>query len=1008
MRILIVAEKPSQAREVSQALSHGSCRRRPGKSKTCPNFDFRYKFRNQDCEVTVTSVAGHLMNIDFGPEYKSWKAVDPVLLFEAPIVKGVHPNYVDIQRNLKQETVRTDVLIIWTDYDREGENIGAEIVAVCREVRATRMEVLRAKFSVFTPEGIHNAMRNPVPLDYAQVAAVDARMELDLRVGSSLTRFQTLRLAPRFKEVNNKIISYGPCQFPTLGFVVDQYLKVERFIPEPFWQIDVTHTKPAAELDDDGKGESGHPAVPVKEGMTNQRAHAKFTWTRTRLFDRWSCALLYEQCVNHPIAEVTRVDSKPTSKWKPVPLTTVEMLMMASKYLKISSDAAMKAAESLYNKGFLSYPRTETDQFASDFAFEPLLEKQTGDPTWGRYAQRLLDGERRPPRNGRNNDKAHPPIHPTAYAANLAGPEKKLYEMIVRRFLAVCWDDAKGHKTEVTIRISGEEFRTKGLMVLARNYLLVYPYERWSESTIPCYQRGERFTPTEIKMNGGTTSTPQLLTEHELMKRMEMHGIGTDATIPQHIKTIQDREYAIRQANDRFCPSTLGVALVEGYDTIGFDLSLSKPYLRSVMERDMKRIIKGERTKEQVIAQTVSIYREVYTKTLNQFETLEMALIKNFGHAPDAEAPALQTLTKSVGQCQSCGKATGLRTTAAGKIYIGCAGYPLCRDSIWFPDFVTAVDVLEETCQRCVGSPRLLELSYRPGSFPIGYPSPYRGCLGGCDETLTELFNVRRPSGTATSTVGPQSRVSTATAGQPLRRYPSGQLLRPTTPSADFNGSLSRNESSSSFGNPGTAYSTLTVPANGGGGGINQPDPSVQCLCGTPAVMRVTRKDGPNKDRTFYICANPRESQCDFFQWSDAAEFSSAMGAAAAANTNATHHRNSTALLPSTQVLNGFHQHLQASSTSDSARIQCRCNLLAVSAVAQSAGPNQGRTYFKCSKSYQACQFFQWGDEPSGSNSVGFGGGGGGNEDDYEHKYDSMGRYAGSARKSTCSTAGKS
>ncbi|KAJ1968118.1 DNA topoisomerase, partial [Dimargaris verticillata] len=169
-----------------------------------------------------------------------------------------------------------------------------------------------------------------------------------------------------------------PCQFPTLGFVVEQYLKVERFVPEPFWSIAVTHKK---------------------DDVT-----ARFTWKRNRLFCRWSCIILYELCFSNPLACVTHVDSRPTSKWKPVPLTTVEMLKMAGRFLKMPSDVTMAVAEGLYNKGFISYPRTETDQFSANFALRPILEKLAPHSTLGSYAQRLLHGEFKTPRKGKNND----------------------------------------------------------------------------------------------------------------------------------------------------------------------------------------------------------------------------------------------------------------------------------------------------------------------------------------------------------------------------------------------------------------------------------------------------------------------------------------------------------------------------------------------------------------------------------------------------------------------------
>ncbi|KAJ1977932.1 DNA topoisomerase 3-alpha [Dimargaris xerosporica] len=921
MRILIVAEKPSQAREVARILSNGTCRKRPGK---VPNFDFEYQFRNQTAQVTVTSVAGHVTRLEFAQGYRSWKMVDPVSLFEAPLEKSINKGAEDLEHNLKKETRNMNILVIWTDYDREGENIGAEIVQICKSVKQ-RFEVLRAKFSVFTPEGIHEAMRNPIELDYRQVDAVDARTELDLRIGSSFTRFQTLRISPRFKETERRIISYGPCQFPTLGFVVEQYLKVERFVPEPFWSIAATHEKI------DGT--------------------ARFTWKRNRLFCRWSCAVLYELCSTNPLACVTQVNSRPTSKWKPIPLTTVEMLKMAARFLKMSSDVTMAVAEGLYNKGFISYPRTETDQFSTNFALKPILEKLTPDPTLGSYAQRLLNGEFKTPRKGKNNDNAHPPIHPTVLAAKLQGDEKRLYEMITRRFLAVCWDDAKGHKTEVTIEIAREEFQTKGLMVLAANYLEVYPYEKWTDSAIPVYHRGDVFEPTSLDMTEGSTTAPLLLSEPELIEKMEKHGIGTDATIHDHIAKIQEREYAFKQADGRFCPSTLGVALVEGYDTIGFDLSLSKPLLRSHMEHCMKLICQGIKRKEEVVAEGVRMYREVYLKMLEHVERLESALVKHFGHEPDGEAPAAihATLIRS---CGRCGSSMSLKTTKQGRPYVGCCNYPACKEAIWFPDFITQVTPWTDSCPQCTQSGNqvtLVALAFQPGSFPFGLQSPYVGCVGGCDETLNELLAIP-----GRGTAAPPSNFDTtvSTTNTAFRRTvsiglpPAGVLVRTTSVSAQPPSSIDMTPIPLASQSHSTTQSPLPRAASTGPPAttIGPSGSTILCNCQMAAISRVTKKEGPNKDRTFYTCSKPMETRCDFFQWADAPSRSN------------DHVPLSGAALNSFQDL--IHKANQATS-----RVQCSCGLLATAAVTQKAGPNQGRTYYKCCKTYQKCTFFQWADE---------------------------------------------
>lgn len=132
------------------------------------------------------------------------------------------------------------------------------------------------------------------------------------------------------------------------------------------------------------------------------------------------------------------------------------------------ADVIPQVAEKLYQRGFLSYPRTETDQFDAQFDFKTLIEKQRNDADWGSYANQLLDnhGAFDRPRNGQKNDKAHPPIHPTAHANGLTGDDKVVYEYVVRRFLAGCSKDAVGEETKVEIRIAGELFTTSGMWKL--------------------------------------------------------------------------------------------------------------------------------------------------------------------------------------------------------------------------------------------------------------------------------------------------------------------------------------------------------------------------------------------------------------------------------------------------------------------------------------------------------------------------------------------------------------
>ncbi|KAI0829835.1 DNA topoisomerase [Trametes gibbosa] len=620
MRVLCVAEKPSISKSITQILSGGQFTTRNSKNKYIKNYDFNYPQTNS--VYTVTSVTGHVMEHDFNIMYSKWTSCDPFALFEAPVECKVKEDAKTIAENLKTEARKAQMLMIWTDCDREGENIGAEIMKICRKANPT-ISVRRARFSAIIAQQIHNAAQNPVQLDMAQANAVETRILLDLRIGSAFTRLQTLNLQNRLEALARELISYGPCQFPTLGFVVARYNKLKNFKPESFWYIYLSLSRPSATDEDDNE--------------------TVFTWKRGHVFHFESAMVWYEDALTHPMARVSKVTVKDTKKWKPLPLTTVDLQKAGSRLLKISPKRVLDIAEGLYQRGFLSYPRTETDVYDPQFDFMTLIGKQTVDPAWGGFAAGLQGGGFNPPRRGKNDDHAHPPIHPTAHAANLAGDEKRVYEYIARRFLASCSKDALGWQTTVDVQYGEEEFSATGLVIRERNYLDVFPYDKWSDKELPNFEVGEAFVPTECRLDEGQTSKPTLLTEADLVSLMDEHGIGTDATIAQHIQTVVDRGYVIERmqgATKYLVPSTLGIGLVEGYDAIGFEQSLSKPELRRETERRMIDICHGLKSKGEVLMESIERYKEMFMRTRIEFQKLVQAVgnrINGQGPVPDVD-----------------------------------------------------------------------------------------------------------------------------------------------------------------------------------------------------------------------------------------------------------------------------------------------------------------------------------------------------------------------------------
>ncbi|KAJ5920856.1 hypothetical protein N7466_009182 [Penicillium verhagenii] len=615
-KILCVAEKPAIARAVATHLSGGSFQTHSIRGNNyVKNYEFEFNFGDPwgNCAVTMTSVIGHLTGLEFERQYKGWTSCPPSALFEAPVNEDVDKDKLPIAENIRNQARYSKALFIWTDCDREGEHIGSEVRNQAKSGNA-RIEVKRAKFSNTERAHVLRAAREPVELDEYQANAVAARIELDLRIGAAFTRLQTLQLQAVVAVLKEKVISYG-LSFPDAFEVRLSHIS-QNFKPETFWSIKVM-------LQREGK-------------------KVNFLWKRVHLFDRAVVTMMLERCLIAKEAQVTKVAQKPKRKWRPLPLTTVDLQMMGSRFLRMDSQAIMKIAEALYTKGFISYPRTETDQFDPAIDLKKLVEKQFPDPEWGQYSKDLIDGKFRTPRFGRNNDKAHPPIHPVSWvsASQLNANEKKVYEFVTRRFLACCSEDALGQGTDIEILYGDEYFHASGLLVLERNYLDVYVYDKWESSQqLPKFEQGEKFVPTEANISEGKTTAPNYLTEPELIGLMDANGIGTDATMAEHIAKVKEREYVVthkrgsgRTSVEELIPTRLGVALVEGYDNVVAGLpnsiSLSKPFLRKEMELRMLEVCAGTKTKQEIVQQSLDMYREVFIHTQRRIEMLKAACRK--------------------------------------------------------------------------------------------------------------------------------------------------------------------------------------------------------------------------------------------------------------------------------------------------------------------------------------------------------------------------------------------
>ncbi|KAL3337369.1 hypothetical protein AABB24_029834 [Solanum stoloniferum] len=839
IRVLNVAEKPSVAKAVSGILSKnqpGGMRVRDGRSRYNKIFEFNYTIRNQPCQMLFTSVTGHLMELEFDERYRKWHSCDPLDLYNAPVRKFVPEDKLDIKRTLEAEVRSCQWIVLWLDCDREGENIAFEVLDVCRQANHN-LNVWRARFSALIDREIHQSVQTLVQPNQLFSDAVDVRQEIDLRIGASFTRFQTMLLRGAFvldfaTDDRNIVLSYGPCQFPTLGFVVERYWEIQAHEPEEFWTINCTHNS------DEGT--------------------ATFNWMRGHLFDYTCGVTIYEMCIQEPIATVTKVKQQEKLKYPPHPLSTIELEKRASRYFRMSSEQTMKVAEDLYQNGFISYPRTETDSFSEKTDLRTMVQEQEGHPVWGIYAQRLLDpqsGLWRNPSGGGHDDKAHPPIHPTKFSAGetrWSQDHHRVYELVVRHFLACVSQPAVGAETIVEIDIAGESFSACGRVILAKNYLDVYRFESWGGSVIPTYSFGQQFTPTTLTLDSGVTRPPPLLSEADLLGCMDKAGIGTDATMHDHIKKLLDRFYAIKDSNTRFSPTKLGEALVMGYDDMGYELW--KPYLRAMMECDMKAVSIGTKRKVEVLETCLQQMKACFSDArTNKGKLLEAMAIffERSNRSSGGEQQAVGDVVRRCGLCLESDMV--LRQKPDGNFMVGCLGYPQCRNVVWLPGSVSEASVTENTCTSCSPGPVFkIQFKFRRLEIPPNYSVQHLGCIGGCDDILRQLVEI----------CGTGSRNNSNTSGRGRGN--------PTASSSAQRGN-SRAQSSCAYCRQ-TGHLSNDCPSQASRGRtaraqeVDNGESSIPCnSCGAPCILR-TANTANNRGRKFFSC---QSQECNFFVWED-------------------------------------------------------------------------------------------------------------------------------------------
>ena len=607
LTVLMVAEKPSLALAIATHLC-GGVEVHTRSNGATPVHEFPGRFRGRACRFRVTAVKGHVYSLDFLPEFQSWEDCEPAELFDAGTLKS--PTSGAVAGHVQREARGCSHLVLWLDCDREGENICFEVMhlAVPSLSSAGGRQVWRARFSAVSEVAVRRAMETLAEPNEAEASAVDARQELDLKVGVAFTRFQTRHFHERHRRLDGSTISYGPCQTPTLGFVVQRHVEILSFVSDPFWKIEL---------------------ALLAGGGAHAGEQFDVAWARERLFDQKATAVLCKLVAAAKRAVVAEVVHAEETLRRPEGLNTVTLLKVASAALGLGAQHTMRVAESLYMDGYISYPRTESTAYPPGFDFATTLRDQVEHPEWGVHAAWLLDGNMVRPRGVDAGD--HPPITPVRAATSVPGGSDgwRVYSFIAKQFLASLCPDAKLATTKATFEAAGERFGARGRTLVDAGWLEVLPHRAPAEVALPALAVGETLAIAKCELVEGATAAPEPISEAELIGAMEAHGIGPDASIPQHIGNIEARRYAKMGPGRRLSPTPLGLALIQGYRRIDPELVL--PTVRSHVERQLELVAKGEARRAAVVAHCLGEFRLKFDHLVRTISRMDELFEASFG-----------------------------------------------------------------------------------------------------------------------------------------------------------------------------------------------------------------------------------------------------------------------------------------------------------------------------------------------------------------------------------------
>jgi DNA topoisomerase-1 len=616
---LIITEKPQAAQKISQALGNSKGYMESGAAY--------YELERDGKKIIVACAVGHLFSLVQQKGERGWPVFN--IEWKAEFKKNAWAKkYYNLLVTLCKQA---SDFIVATDYDVEGEVIGMNIIRfICKQKDAKRM-----KFSSLTKSELEEAYSSVKPtLDWGQGIAGETRHYLDWFYGINLSRalMEAIKQAGSFR-----IMSIGRVQGPALHIIVEKEIQIQNFKSEPYWQVFI-----------------------IIDGI-----ELKYNKDITKKSELIPFKNLKGKTVK------VKTEKIPQNIRPPAPFDLTTLQIEAYKFFSINPSRTLQIAQNLYLAGLISYPRTSSQKIPESISPRAIINR-----LGKAYDIKLCVREK--PAEGAKSDPAHPSIYPTGEYANVPGEEKKIYELIVRRFLSCFCEDAEVENKIITALLDDYKFVARGLEIKKRAWMDVYK-TKLDEKELPDIN-GDRIIE-DSRIEEKTTQPPRRYSPASLVSELAKRNLGTKATRAAIVETLYNRGY-IKEQSIKATP--LGISLVHTLEKncpIIIDQKLTRNF-----EKEMDSIQTAKKNLKEKQEKIIKDAKSAIIKISQDFKKHEKEIGKELvkaGNNLREEERKENELTI----CPACkkNKLRILYNRKSNRNFVACSGYPECKTTFSLP-----------------------------------------------------------------------------------------------------------------------------------------------------------------------------------------------------------------------------------------------------------------------------------------------------------------------------------